>query len=67
MNDLESRFSHHPPTPGQAEKYAQVRSHLLEIAQKIDEICPNSREKSLALTKLEEVMFWSNASIARSE
>ncbi|WP_419715896.1 DUF7681 family protein [Bacillus cereus] len=26
----------------------------------------NSREKSLALTKLEEAVFWGNASIARN-
>ena len=33
----------------------------------LDEYCPESREKSLAVTKLEEVVFWSNAAIAREE
>lgn len=28
---------------------------------------PNSREKSLAMTKLEECVMWANVSIARNE
>lgn len=30
-------------------------------------ICPDSRELSTALTKLEEAVFWANAAIARNE
>ena len=37
-----------------------------ELAYLIDGICPNSREKSLAMTKLEESVMWANASIARN-
>ena len=29
--------------------------------------CPESREKSLAFTKLEECIMWANAAIARNE
>ena len=29
--------------------------------------CPDSRELSLALTNLEQAVFWANASIARNE
>jgi len=32
----------------------------------LNEIIPDGREKSLAITHLEEVMFWSNAGLARS-
>ena len=38
-----------------------------ELAYLIDELCPASREKSLALTKIEESIMWANASIARNE
>lgn len=64
---IEKAFTYHPPKEGQAEKYAQLRALVKVVAQDIDEKCPNSREKSLALTKLEEAMFWANASIARNE
>lgn len=38
-----------------------------DFALTIQAICPESREKSLALTKLEECVMWANAAIARNE
>jgi hypothetical protein len=40
---------------------------MLYAAQFVDRICPDGREKSTAITKLEEAMFWANAAIARQE
>jgi hypothetical protein len=37
------------------------------LAAYISEKCPESREKSLAITKIEEAVMWANASIARNE
>ena len=34
-----------------------------DYAQEIDMLCPDGREKSLALTKLEEASMWANKSI----
>jgi hypothetical protein len=36
-----------------------------ELAEYIDTTAPDGREKSLALTHLDEVVFWTNAAIAR--
>lgn len=36
------------------------------MARTIAGRCPDSREKSLAMTKLEECSMWANASIARN-
>lgn len=33
----------------------------------VDELCPESRERSLAFTKIDEAVMWANASIARNE
>lgn len=33
------------------------------LARLIEDECPDSREKSLALTKLEEVMMWAEKSL----
>lgn len=67
MNEkIENAFTYHQPTDGQPEKYEAIREKAKELAYLIDELCPNSREKSLAMTKLEEASMWANASIARN-
>lgn len=65
--DIEKNFTYHPPKEGQPEKYVAIRNKGKELAELIDELCPNSREKSLSMTKLEESIMWANASIARNE
>lgn len=62
-----NNFRHHAPHGDQAARYAEVRSMLEDVANALLRRCPRSRELSVALTKLEEVMFWANASIARNE
>jgi hypothetical protein len=64
---IDNNFRYHPPTSSQQEKYVFLRDEAKELAYKINELCPDSREKSLALTKLEEAIMWANASIARNE
>lgn len=65
--EIDNRFMHHLPKADQAERYDKVREACKKVANLINKQCPDSREKSLAITKLEEVMFWANASIARNE
>ena len=64
---LENNFKYHSPKEGQPEKYTAIREKAKELAYLIDELCPNSREKSLSITKIEESSMWANASIARNE
>lgn len=63
--DLENRFTYHPPKTGQNEVYAAIRARALTFAVYLDDVCPDSRELSLAITHLEEVVYAANASIAR--
>jgi len=63
---LENNFTYHKPTEGQPEKYEALRAKAKEYAYFVVESCPVSRETSLALTKIEEAMFWANAAIARN-
>ena len=67
MNNIENNFTYHSPKPGQPERYEIIRSKVYEAAAYINGACPDSREKSLAMTKLEEAVMWANASIARNE
>ena len=66
MNEtIENNFSYHAPKAGQPEKYEQLRGKAKELACLMSELCPNSRERALAMTKLEECSMWANAAIAR--
>lgn len=64
--DLNNRFSYHPPREGQASLYVQIRDRAHELARFIVNNSPASREQSVAITKLEEVVMWANAGIARN-
>lgn len=65
--DLANRFTYHPPKGGQADRYQLLRNEAHTLAKNIVDDCPPSRERALALTKLEECVFWANAAIARNE
>jgi len=64
---IENNFTYHPSKDGQPAKYAMIRAQAKELAYMIDMHTPDSREKSLAMTKLEECVMWANAGIARNE
>jgi hypothetical protein len=65
--DIEKRFTYHAPFGDQAERYQEVRDLAKKFAYLIAEKTPDSREQSLALTNLEQAVFWANAAIARNE
>lgn len=63
---IENNFKYHAPQPGQPELYQEIREKAKELAYLIDEKVPNSREKALAMTNLEQTVFWANAGVARN-
>lgn len=66
--DLEKRFTYHAPTgSSQVNRYAQIRNKAKAYAYELKQMTPASREQSLALTHLEDAVFWANAAIARNE
>jgi len=68
MNEqIEKAFTYHAPKAGQVPRYEDIRATAKELAVTIDDYCPDSLEKSLALTKLDEAVMWANAAIARNE
>jgi hypothetical protein len=64
---IENNFRYHKPHGNQNERYEGLRQQARELAFTVQTYCPESREKSLAFTKLEEAVMWANASIARNE
>lgn len=64
--NLEKNFTYHEPTEKQKEAYKYMRQIAHDYADYVQSVCPQSRELSLALTKIEESVMWANASIARN-
>jgi len=68
MNEqIENAFTYHAPKSDQPTRCEVIRSMAKYFAIEIDKSCPDSREKSLAFTKLEEVVMWAKAAIVRNE
>jgi hypothetical protein len=64
--DIENRFNYHPPPDqGIADVHQMMRDFFKDLAYKIDDLGFDCREKSAAITHLEEGLFWTNAMIAR--
>lgn len=64
---IEHDFAYHkPPNAEVAERHAKVRDYCRGVAIRMVELVPQGRELSVALTKIEEAMFWANAGIARN-
>jgi hypothetical protein len=67
FEQIEKRFTYHAPKAGQPEKYVALRDKGKELAILIANLTPASREQALAMTKLDEVVMFANAAIARNE
>ena len=66
---LDNNFTYHPIKVEEMQecRYQEIRRNAQEFAELLYQFCPPSRELSLAITNLEQAMFWANASIARNE
>lgn len=65
-SDLDNRFDYHAPDESKQLNHGNVRRRLRRVADDLNVLLPESREKSIVMTKLEEAMFWANAAIARN-
>lgn len=62
--DINHNFGFHTATPVTGPKHDEVRLLCRTLAHELNELLPEGRHKSLAFTKLEEVMHRANAAIA---
>lgn len=63
--DIERRFTYHRPEGQKITAHDDVRIIFKRIAQDLNEMVPDGREKALLYTKLEEAANWAHAAIAR--
>lgn len=65
--DFEIRFTYHPPQSDEiVDAFVKIRETALYYAEMMNLFCKDCRELSLAITKLEEAVFWANAALARN-
>jgi len=67
LDQVENNFHYHSPHGDQAVRYTQLREAFRGLALHMLNLCPESRELSVALTHLEDASMWANAAIARNE
>ena len=61
---IEKNFTYHAPKGTQPARYEVIRHNAKVLAALIDNNCPESREKDIAMTRIEEAVMWANKSIA---
>ena len=67
FDQIENNFTYHSPFGDQPQRYVKIRDEAKALAITILRHTPPSKEQSLALTNLEQTIFWANAAIARNE
>lgn len=67
QEQIDNIFTYHKPFGNQPIRYEMLRAGAKILAERINDICPESREKALALTNLQQAIMWANASIAVNE
>lgn len=65
--EIETMFTPRPVSVEQLNKVETIRTKVKELAYEIKALCPNSREKSLAMTYLQTLAFFAVESIAKEE
>ena len=65
--NVDQIFMYHAPKADQPARYVALREKAKELAVLIQASCPDSRERAVALTNLQQTVMWANASIAINE
>ena len=55
---MKKTFAYHKPSPAGLESIRQLRELFSAVSDQIEHLCPNSREKAVALTNLETTAMW---------
>lgn len=64
---IDNDFVYHAPDKDDIAAHEEMRHRALEFARYLVDTVPIGRELATALTKLEEMVMWANAGIARKK
>lgn len=62
---ITNNFTYHAPNAEQARNYEALRKSARALAMKILKLCPDSRDRELAIDAVGTAIMRANASIAR--
>lgn len=65
--EVEYRFTNHPPIEDTGLTLNELTELFVNLGRRLVSLLPESREASLAHTKLEECSMWSKAAVARNQ
>lgn len=61
---IENWFSYHAPSSDDLVAYDKLRNAAKNFAKAINELCPESADKTAAIRKVREAVMTANASVA---
>ena len=64
---IDQWFEYHAPHGDQAVRYEKLRAKGKELAEMIQELCPESEDRLVAIRKVREAIMTANAAIACSD
>jgi hypothetical protein len=64
-DEIKDKFNYHSPSPAGALRHASLSAAFVELAELVEKVVPDGREKALAFTALEQAKFWASAGVAR--
>ena len=64
--EINDRVDYHPPGEAAKKRHEAIRLGVAKLMLSIGALVPEGREQSIAITKIEEAMFWANAGVARN-
>lgn len=64
---IEKAFLSHPPSQDQQPRYDAINEKLLQTANFLCKMTPESAEQTLMIRALQEVHFWARESISKNE
>lgn len=55
---IDKPYAYHKPSPEGLDKITKLREAFSNIEKLIKEVCPESRQRSIAITELETTAMW---------
>jgi len=60
---IDKPYAYHKPSPDGLEKITRLRAHFSEGERLMKDICPDSRQRAVALTNNEQTAMWAIKSV----
>lgn len=64
LDEIDAVFTYHAPHGDQVDRYQQIREGAKRLAELIFAFCPESRERLLALTSVQQAAMWGISAIS---